>query len=53
MWNRRDISFKVTPGMRIAQMIFLPVGLPHLNVVEEHNDISVRGSGGLGSTGVL
>jgi dUTP pyrophosphatase len=51
VWNRGSDPFTVTPGMRVAQMVFLPVGLPSLNLVDSHGSETVRGSGGLGSTG--
>lgn len=51
LWNRKNESFTITPGMRVAQMVFLPVGLPNLNLVSEHGPETARGAGGFGSTG--
>ncbi|MBO9428489.1 dUTP diphosphatase [Sulfitobacter sp. R18_1] len=53
VWNRSDETFIVQPGMRVAQMVFLPVGLPNLNVVESHEGTTGRAAGGLGSTGTI
>lgn len=50
MMNHGRETFRITPGMRIAQMVIAPV----LRVtVEEVADVSstVRGAGGFGSTG--
>ena len=43
-------DYTVNPGDRIAQMVFLPVALADLTVVEELEKTD-RGSGGFGSTG--
>jgi dUTP pyrophosphatase len=42
----------VSPGDRIAQLVFLPVIRPRFEVVEEFSTITGRGLGGFGSTGV-
>lgn len=52
--NRSPVPFVIDPGMRIAQMIILPVWMGHIidatgEPVEEH---TTRGAGGFGSTGV-
>ena len=49
-WNRSDTVFTVEPGMRIAQMVFLPVLQAQWEVVDEFQD-SQRGAGGFGHTG--
>jgi dUTP pyrophosphatase len=49
--NLGDKPFSIDPGMRIAQLVFQPVPLVALEVVEEL-DISQRGEQGFGSTGV-
>jgi dUTP pyrophosphatase len=49
-WNRGSESFTIEPGERIAQMMFVPVVRPDLEVVEEFVDSS-RGAGGFGHTG--
>ncbi len=48
--NRSKESFTVKPGMRIAQMVIMPVVLP---LVEESTELedTQRGKGGFGSTG--
>ena len=49
-WNRGSKQIDIEPGMRIAQMFFLPVEQVNFNVVEDFNE-SERGSGGFGHTG--
>jgi len=49
-WNRGNKSFTVEPGMRIAQMVFLPVVKSTFEVVDTFQD-SQRGDGGFGHTG--
>ena len=49
-WNRGQDSFTITPGERIAQMVFVPVVQAAFEVVEEFSD-SERGAGGFGHTG--
>ncbi len=50
-WNRGSHTFTVEPGMRIAQMVIVPVVQVNLEVVEEFNE-SQRGAGGFGHTGM-
>ncbi len=49
-WNRGQTSFAITPGERIAQLIFVPVVQAAFEVVPEFES-SARGTGGFGSTG--
>ncbi len=49
-WNRGQTSFAITPGERIAQLIFVPVVQAAFEVVPEFEG-SARGTGGFGSTG--
>jgi len=49
-WNRSDRAFEVKPGMRIAQLVFVPMVMADFEVVEEFN-ASDRGAGGFGHTG--
>lgn len=49
-WNRGDTGFRIEPGERIAQMVFVPVVRAGFEVVEEFVD-STRGEGGFGHTG--
>ncbi len=54
VWNRNppgSDAITIEPGERIAQMMFLPVVRPQLNVVDEFSRSSERGGGGFGSTG--
>ena len=49
--NHGQMSFKISRGMRIAQIIFKET--PEVNLVEvDELDNTKRGSGGFGSTGV-
>ena len=49
-WNRGTEPFTIEPGVRLAQMVFLPVVQAEFEVVEEFTE-SQRGSGGFGHTG--
>jgi dUTP pyrophosphatase len=50
-WNRGNTSFKINPGDRIAQMIIVPIAQPDFEFVDSFN-VTIRGSGGFGHTGV-
>ncbi len=50
LWNRSKESFKVKPGDRIAQMMFLEVASPNFKIVSEFS-LSERGENGFGSSG--
>ena len=49
--NHGKVPFEVEPGMRIAQMVIVPIIRATLNEVNRLSD-SLRGKGGFGSTGV-
>jgi len=49
-WNRSDKEFEVEPGMRIAQLVFVPVVMADFEVVDSFEE-SDRGAGGFGHTG--
>lgn len=49
-WNRSKTAFTVEFGMRIAQLVFLPVVQVQWKLVEDF-DQSRRGAGGFGHTG--
>lgn len=49
-WNRSGKVFKVEHLTRIAQMIIVPVAKLEFEIVESFDE-TIRGSGGLGSTG--
>jgi dUTP pyrophosphatase len=49
-WNRGSTTFRIEPGERIAQLIFVPVVRALFAVVEDFV-ASGRGAGGLGHTG--
>jgi dUTP pyrophosphatase len=42
----------ISPGDRIAQLVFLPILRPSFSVVDEFSQATERGEGGFGSTGV-
>lgn len=49
-WNRSAEPFRIEPGARIAQLVFLPVVQARWERVEEFES-SDRGGGGFGHTG--
>ena len=49
-WNRGKESCVIEPGMRVAQMVFLPIQQVNFNLVESFEE-SDRGEGGFGHTG--
>lgn len=49
-WNRSQQPFELSPGERLAQLVFLPVVRAGFEVVEEF-DASARGAGGFGHSG--
>lgn len=51
IWNRSQVAYTLQPGERMAQYLVVPVMRPRFERVETFSDISVRGSGGFGSTG--
>jgi len=55
VWNRNAAGtppIVISPGDRIAQMLFVPVTRPVLVRVDEFTKSSDRGHGGFGSTGL-
>ena len=51
LWNRGRNTLTITPGDRVAQLVFLPVARAVLRQVDEF-ERSERGEGGFGHTGV-
>lgn len=51
LWNRGKTEFTVNPNDRIAQMVIVPVLQPLFVEVDDF-DLSERGKGGFGSTGI-
>jgi dUTP pyrophosphatase len=49
-WNRSSIAIEIEPGMRIAQLVVLPILKCQWNIVESFEE-SERGQNGFGSTG--
>lgn len=49
-WNRSDTPFEIEVGMRIAQLVFVPVVMAQFEVVDAF-EASDRGAGGFGHTG--
>ncbi len=50
LWNRSSEAREITPGMRIAQLVFVPVVQAEFALVETFA-ASDRGEGGFGSSG--
>ena len=50
IWNRGSSAYRIQPGERIAQMVFVPVEQVQFDIVEEFDD-SRRGDGGFGHSG--
>lgn len=49
-WNRSEKAYTVTPGERIAQLVFLPIVRTHFEIVSDFL-VTERGTGGFGSSG--
>ena len=49
-WNRGEKAYKINPGDRIAQMVFIPVEQVKFEVVGDFKE-SDRGEGGFGHSG--
>ena len=49
-WNRGEKAYKINPGDRIAQMVFIPVEQVKFEVVDDFKE-SDRGEGGFGHSG--
>jgi len=49
-WNRSSKEFVLEPGLRLAQLVIVPVVQVNFNIVEDF-DASQRGEGGFGHTG--
>jgi len=49
-WNRSSEEFVLEPGLRLAQLVIVPVVQANFNVVEDFA-ASERGEGGFGHTG--
>lgn len=55
IWLRNppgSAPFTINPGDRIAQLVFLHLARPTLNLVQAFSTETARGTGGFGSTGV-
>ncbi len=50
-WNRTRTAIPINPLDRIAQLTFVPIATPQLEIVEEFPETG-RGEGGFGSTGL-
>ncbi|MFZ5592675.1 MAG: dUTP diphosphatase [Pseudomonadota bacterium] len=49
-WNRSNRPFRIEPGERIAQMVFVPVVQAAFEIVDDF-DATARGEGGFGHSG--
>lgn len=50
LYNSNGHHFEIKAGDKIAQVLFLPVGLPHVVIVDGELSESDRGSKGFGSS---
>ncbi|MFK8027262.1 MAG: dUTP diphosphatase [Gammaproteobacteria bacterium] len=50
LWNRGEQEFKINPGDRIAQLVFVPVIQATFDLVDDFTE-TARGEGGFGHTG--
>lgn len=50
-WNRSKTAFAIEPGLRLAQLVFVPVVRAHFDIVERFEPTD-RGAGGFGHSGV-
>lgn len=51
-WNRSDSVFTLTPGERLAQLVFLPIVQATFEIVDSFES-SQRGAGGFGHSGKI
>lgn len=51
VWNRNKDPFTINPGIRIAQIVFMPIVKVAFNLVESF-DYSKRGNDGFGHSGL-
>jgi len=51
VWNRSQHPFRVEPGDRLCQMIFVPIVQVELQQVDSFTQSTQRGAGGFGHTG--
>jgi dUTP pyrophosphatase len=49
-WNRGQAAYTITPGDRIAQLVFLPIARAQFTVVDAFTSTE-RGTGGFGHSG--
>ncbi len=49
-WNRGTAPFRIEPGERLAQLVFVPIVRARFEVVSEF-EASARGAGGFGHSG--
>lgn len=49
-WNRSQTAYTMTPGDRIAQLVFMPIVRTHFELVDAF-DVTQRGEGGFGHSG--
>ncbi|OGT54194.1 MAG: deoxyuridine 5'-triphosphate nucleotidohydrolase [Gammaproteobacteria bacterium RIFCSPHIGHO2_12_FULL_42_10] len=49
-WNRGSLAYTITPGDRIAQLVFMPIVRTCFDIVESFKETE-RGEGGFGHSG--
>lgn len=53
IWNRSQTDFILHPAERMAQYVVVPIARPSFQIVDEFDDMSMRGAGGFGHSGRL
>ncbi len=51
LFNRSDTPYRIKPGERICQIMFMPVFTAKMEIVDRFTNASARGTGGFGHTG--
>lgn len=51
IWNRSQTDYTLQPAERMAQYLVVPVIRPTFDIVPDFSDISMRSTGGFGSSG--
>jgi dUTP pyrophosphatase len=51
LWNRSKVKYCISPGDRIAQIVFVPIIRPELNIVNDFTMYTDRGEKGFGHSG--
>lgn len=52
IWNRSNKKFLIKPGIRLAQLVFMPIIRVRFSIVTEFNSVTKRGDKGFGHSGL-